>query len=127
MSRNFEIVSLAIGVPLLIFSLSIAADRIPRARATSPQSVTNLVTCLAWLPQPMGAYEITDGTSVYYRVTDPAGRLFASGLAAYTFDAHGRFLGWTPDMGNCPTPGLDLSPTAKKETLMLDELRKNVR
>jgi len=73
----------------------------------------------------MGAYRIADGESVYYRVRGPAGRTLPSGTAAYTFDSHGKFIGWTPDAGDAPTPGLHLSPNARHEQISLAELRKS--
>ncbi len=74
----------------------------------------------------MGAYKVTDGDEVYYRVTGPAGRYLASGPSAYTFDSHGKFISWTADVGDFLTPGLHILPDAKRETISLDELRKNV-
>ena len=126
MRRAIKVVGVAVGVPLLLLIGCIAADQIPHSRATPPKSVTDVPSCLAWLQKPMGAYRITDGQMIYYRVTGPAGRYLASGPSAYTFDSHGKFIGWTADVGDFPTPGLHISPDAKRETLSLDELRKSV-
>ncbi|MBA4150334.1 MAG: hypothetical protein H0X66_19665 [Verrucomicrobia bacterium] len=125
MQRVIKVICVAVGVPLLILVGCIAADRIPHSRATPPKIVTDISSCLAWLKKPMGAYRITDGDLVYYRVTGPAGRYVASGPSAYTFDSHGKFVGWTPDRGDLPTPGLHLSPDAKEEKISLDELRQS--
>jgi hypothetical protein len=126
MPRTIKVICVAVGVPLLLLIGCIAADRIPHSRAKPPKTVTDVSSCLGWLQKPMGAYRITDGDLVYYRVTGPAGRYLASGPSAYTFDSRGKFIGWTADVGDFPTPGLHLSPGAKRETISLDELRKSV-
>jgi hypothetical protein len=125
MQRIIKVICLAVGVPVLLLIGCIAADQIPHSRATPPKSVTDVSSCLAWLRKPMGAYKITDGDLVYYRVTGPAGRFVASGPSAYTFDSHGKYIGWTADMDDFPTPGLHLSPAAKLETISLDQLRQS--
>lgn len=126
MRRAIKLVCIAVGVPLLLLIGCIAVDQIPRSRAKPPQSVTDIPSCLVWLQKPMGAYRITDGQTVYYQVTGPAGRYLASGPSAYTFDSHGKFIGWTADVGDFPTPHLPISPDAKRERISLDELREGV-
>lgn len=126
MRRAIKLVCIAAGVPVLLLIGCIAADQIPHFRAKPPKSVTDVPSCLAWLQKPKKAYRITDGEVIYYRVTGPAGRYLASGPSAYTFDSHGRFIGWTADVADSPTPGLRISPGAKRETISLDELRKSV-
>lgn len=126
MRRFIKVVCIVLVVPLLLLLGCIAADQIAISRAKPPNTVTNVSSCLAWLRKPMGAYRITDGQTVYYRVTGPAGRYLASGPSAYTFDAHGRFIGWTPDVGDFPTPGLHISSNAEREKIPLEELRKSV-
>lgn len=101
-------------------------DQIAFRRARPPENVTDVPSCLAWLQEPMGVYRITDGDLIYYRLTGPAGRCIASGPSAYTFDAHGKFIGWTADVGDFPTPGLQLSENVKREKISLDELRKSI-
>jgi len=125
MRRATQIVCITIGVALLLLIGCIAADQIPHSRATPPKSVTDVPSCLAWLQKPKGAYRIIDGQRIYYRVTGPAGRYLASGPSAYTFDSHGKFIGWTADVGDFSTPGLHISPSAKEEAISLDELRKS--
>src|ERR1041384_4517460 len=126
MPRAIKVICVAVGVPLLLLMGCIAADQIPRSRATPPKSVTDVASCLAWLKQPMGAFRITDGDLVYYRLTGPAGRYLASGPSAYTFDSRGKFIGWTADVGDFPTPGLRISSGAKREKISVEELRKSV-
>jgi hypothetical protein len=124
--RFLKVICVAVGVVLLLLIGCIADNQISYSRAKPPKTVTDVSTCLAWLRNPMGAYRITDGDVIYYRVTGPAGRHVASGLSAYTFDSQGKFIGWTPDAGDFPTPGLRLSPGAKREEISLEELRKSV-
>ncbi len=125
MKRAFKILAWLFGVPLLLLIGSIVADRVLASRAKPPQTVTDVASCLGWLRKPMGAYKITDGEKIYYRVTAPAGRCLPSGPSAYTFDSRGKFVGWTPDMGDLPTPGLHISDGAKREKLSLEELRRS--
>lgn len=126
MKRVFKVLGWALGVPLLLLVSCIAADRIPYSQAKPPKTVTDVASCLAWLEHPMNAYKITDGDTVYYRVTGPAGRFLASGPSAYTFDARGKFVGWTADVGDLPTPGLHISTDAKRENISLENLRRSV-
>ena len=126
MKRAVKTVAWAVGVLLLLLIGSIGADRIPMAKAKPPKTVTDISSCLAWLNNPTAAYRITDGDVVYYRITGPAGRFLASGPSAYTFDSGGKFIGWTADVGDYPTPGLHLSESAKREKISLEELRRSV-
>jgi hypothetical protein len=125
MKRVTKAAAWTVGVLLVLLIGCIAADQIPRSRATPPKSVVDVASCLAWLQHPMGAYKITDGDTVYYRVTGPAGRLVASGPSGYTFDSHGRFIGWSADVGDFPTPGLHLSENAKRQKISLADLRRS--
>ena len=100
MKRVFRILAWGLGVPLLLLIGCIAADQIPLAQARPPKSVRDINSCLAWLKKPMGSYRVTTDETVYYQVTGPAGRYLASGPSAYTFDAQGRFIGWSADMGD---------------------------
>jgi len=97
-------------------------DRIPHARARPPQTVTNIPSCLTWLQKPRGVYRlITDG-AVYYQITGPSGSYWASGPSAYTFDVQGRFIDWSPDIGDRMIPPQVFSPGAKREKITLEEL-----
>ena len=99
-------------------------DQIPRALATPPRDMTNIVACLAWLKKPMGAQKLTDGPTTYFRILGPAGRFGSSGPAGYVFDDHGGFVGWTVDIGDSPTSNLHISSrSARWESITVDELR----
>ena len=123
MKLAVKLFATAAGTLLSLLAGCIAVDVLAYHHATPPKNVTDVGSCLAWLKKPMGAYKITDGNTVYYRVLGPAGRSLASGPAAYTFDAQGRLIGWTADVGDFPTPGLSVSPNARKEKITLVELR----
>ena len=126
MKRAIKTAAWTVGILLLLLIGCIVADRIPMSKARPPKTVTDIHSCLAWLSHPMGAYRITDGDVMYYRITGPAGRFLASGPSAYTFDSRGKFIGWTADVGDFPTPGLHLSESAKREKISIDELRRTV-
>jgi hypothetical protein len=124
--RAIKTAAWTVGIVLLLLISCICADQIPMAKARPPKTVTDINSFLAWLKHPMGAYRITDGSVLYYRITGPAGRFLASGPSAYTFDSHGKFIGWTADVGDFPTPGLHLSESAKREKISLEELTRSV-
>jgi hypothetical protein len=126
MRRIIQVACAAVGVPVFLLIGCFVADDIAFRSARPPESVTDISSCLTWLQDPMGVYRITDGDVIYYRLTGPAGRCIASGLSAYTFDSQGKFIGWTADVGDFPTPGLHLSQNAKREKISLDELRKSL-
>jgi hypothetical protein len=126
MKRALKIVLLIVGVPLLLLLAWIAADQIPYSRAKPPRTVTNVVSCLAWLKEPKSAFRITTDDAVYYQVTGPAGRYLASGPAGYSFDARGRFIGWSADIGDFKTPPQLFGGGAKREKISLHELRQSL-
>src|ERR1041384_6862360 len=95
MPRTIKVICVAVGVPVLLLIGCIAADQIPHSRAKPPKTVTDVSSCLAWLRKPMGAYRITDGDLVYYRVTGPAGRYLASGPSAFPFDLPRKLIRWS--------------------------------
>ena len=70
----------------------------------------------------MGAYRITVNGVAYDQVMGPAGRYLAFGPAGYTFDSHGRFIGWSSDIGDFKTPPELFTPGAKSEKIDLHEL-----
>ncbi len=125
MKRVLKILAWVVGVPILLFIGCIAADQIPLAQARPPKSVTDVSSCLVWLKKPMGSYRVTVNNTVYYQISGPAGRHLASGPSAYTFDAQGRFIGWSADMGDLKTPAEVYREGAKREKIPLDQLPKN--
>jgi len=126
MQRAVKVICVAVGVPILVLVGCIVADQIPHSRATPPKTVTDVSSCLAWLKKPMEVYRITSDGVVYYQVTGPAGRYLASGPAGYSFDSHGRFIGWSADIGDFKTPHQVFTPGAKREKISLDELRQSL-
>jgi hypothetical protein len=126
MKRVVIILACVIGVPLLLLIGCIGMEQIPMSRARPPKSVTDVSSCLAWLKKPMGSYRVTVGNAVYYQVTGPAGRFAASGPSAYTFDAQGRFIGWSSDMGDFKRPAEVFQEGAKRERIPLEQLPKKL-
>ena len=51
----------------------------------------------------MGKDTLLDSGVTYTVMPAPAGRYLASGPSAYVFDPQGKFVDWTPDMGDYPT------------------------
>ena len=123
MKRAIKLLCIAIAIPLLFLFGCVALDQIPHSRAKPPKTVADVASCLAWLKNPKGAYRVRVGDSIYYQITGPAGRYIASGLAAYSFDAQGKFLGWTQDMGDFYEPREVFLPNAKREKISIDELK----
>jgi hypothetical protein len=100
-------------------------DHRAHAKATPPSNVTDIKSCLAWLKLPGRIYQITDDKSVYYQINGPSsGYATGSSPSAYSFDANGKFTGWTPDADDGSVPGVHVSPTAKKEQISLTEVQK---
>lgn len=126
MHRTIKVICAVVAVPLFLLIGCVAADRIPRARATPPKSITDVSSCLAWLKEPMAIYRVSAGGEVYYEVTGPAGRYLASGPAGYTFDSRGQFMGWSLDIGDFKTPPQVFTPDAKWESITIDELRQRL-
>jgi hypothetical protein len=123
--RAIKILCIAVAIPLLFLFGCVALDQISHSRAKPPKTIADVESCLAWLKNPMGAYRVTIGEHIYYQITGPAGRFMASGPAAYSFDAQGKFIGWTQDMGDFYEPREVFSPDAKREKISLDELKHN--
>lgn len=126
MKRVLKILAWGLGAPLLLLIGCIAADQIPMAKARPPKGVTDINSCLAWLKKPMGSFRITVSNTVYYQITGPAGRYLASGPAAYTFDAQGRFIGWSADIGDFKRPAEVFQAGAKREKVPLGQLPKKL-
>lgn len=126
MKRVLKLIAIAVGVPLLLLIGCIAADQIPRSRATPPKSVKDVSSCLVWLKEPMGVYRITADGAVYYQITGPAGRYLPSGPAGYTFDSRGQFIGWSADIGDFKTPPQVFTGGAQREKITIEELRRSL-
>ena len=118
--RKAVAVVLCVGI-LLVFG-DVVANRLLYRRATPPSSVTDLSSCIAWLGKPMGVIRVTTEGQQYIMIQGPSGRLASSGTAAYTFDASGRFIGWTPDMGDVYSPSVVFSNGASRETISVADL-----
>jgi hypothetical protein len=125
MRTAIKVIGVVVGVPLLLLIGCFAVGQALRFRATPPQSVTDVVSCLEWLKQPAGAFRITSDGLVHYQVTGPSGRFFASGPAGYTFDSQGKFIGWSPDIGDFEIPPEVFTPNSEREVISLDELRQS--
>ena len=117
-------VAISLAVCFLLLLASLIPDFVyymPKARP--PQGMTNLQTFFEWKPKPMGAFRVvtTDGT--YYQLLGPAGRSLPSGPAAYTFDSHGHFIGWTADSGDIYTPRAVYLPDAVRKRISVDDVQ----
>ncbi len=126
MKRILKVIGFTLAFPLLVLIGCIAADQVPVSRATPPKSVTDVASCLHWLKAPKGAYRITTERGVYYQITGPAGRYIASGPAGYSFDSHGRFIGWSSDIGDFKRPPEVFAPDAQRVRITLDELMRSL-
>ena len=100
-----------IGYALLPFGLVAAlvigyvvAERIALSGARPPKDLKTFEEFQTWKRGKIireGTFQNSVGT---FRVLlAPAGGLLASGPSAYLFDDQGRFIDWTPDMGDVPT------------------------
>jgi hypothetical protein len=115
---------LTLGIPFVLLIGCVAEAIVISSRATPPKSVTDVESCLAWLRQPGRAWRITSGEDVYYQVWGPTGRSLPSGPSGYTFDSRGKFIDWSPDIGDIETPPEAFAPDAIREEISLEELRR---
>ena len=123
MKPNRKAVGVVFCLGILLVVAGVVADSILYRRATPPSSVTDVASCIAWLGQPMGVIRVTTSEQQqYYMLRGPSGRLVSSGAAAYTFDATGRVVGWTPDMGDVYSPPVVFAKGARREEISLEDL-----
>lgn len=98
----------------------ILLNQIAYQKALPPPEVKDVSAFLTWINKPLGSYRVFAKTNSYLVIRGPAGRMFASGTSAYTFDRQGCFIGWTPDMGDIKRPLVVFSDGAKWEKTDLD-------
>lgn len=95
MSQLKKLAVVLLVVPMGVGLLSFVPEPFLHARAKPPAHVTNIVSFLQWKPAPMGVRRLAVGTNTYWQALGPA---------AYSFDASGALIGWTPDMGDIYRP-----------------------
>lgn len=123
MSQLKKLTVVFLVVPMGVGLLSFVPEPFLHARAKPPAHVTNIVSFLQWKPAPMGVRRLAVGTNTYWQALGPAGRLVASGPSAYSFDASGTLIGWTPDMGDIYRPHELFGPDVKRETVSLADMK----
>jgi hypothetical protein len=126
MKRLTKILKVVGVVVLLLVIGYVAIERLAYSRANPPKSVTDISSCLAWLKKPMGVYRITSSEGVFYQITGPAGGVLASGPAGYAFDAEGKFIGWSADIGDIKQPPELFETGATREKITIEELNKRL-
>jgi len=123
--KVIKVCLIAGGVLLLLLVVSLLPDIFYFApKAKPPSSVVDFNSFFAWRADSKWAWRITVSNEIYYQLPGPAGRLFASGPAAYAFDSNGRYIGWTSDSGDFFQPAAVYAPGAKRERITIDEVRK---
>lgn len=113
---------LAIITLLAALLADMAYDAALFAKAQPPNEVTDFKSFLKWMRHPRGAQRISENNLVYYRITGPEGRSFASGPSAYLFNEKGELVGWTPDIGAVPIAGLRFFTNATVERVSLSSI-----
>lgn len=111
------IVFAAIAIALLVTAVIMGLawiDRMPLDVATPPEVMKTLRDFQDWKGEEIiGTTRYTDRSTgrVYQVLLAPSGRNLGSGPSAYLFDGDGKFIEWTPDMGDIFTSinGYDLS------------------
>ena len=98
-----------IGVALVLLAVFVyllwqykAPSRRAFAAAEPPAYVTNLAAFLTWRPEPDGAFRAQHKGSNFVILLGPSGYSprQVSGPAGYLFDSTGRFITWSPDLGD---------------------------
>ena len=123
MKRVIKSALLVCAALLLALAGCIAFSQISYSRARPPKSVTDVSSCLAWLKEPDSAYRIKVDGLVFYQITGPYLGDLPSGRSACTFDAQGKFIGWTPDEGDIHVPEQVFQTNRETEKISLDELK----
>ena len=89
----------------LVFGL-LALDYLPRLwnKVTPPADLQTIDEFRNWLDKENGREGIYQDSDKFYTVLiGEPGAFLASGPSAYVFDSTGRFVDWTPDMGDIYT------------------------
>ena len=76
------------------------------AQAEPPKGIRSIEDFLEWKGSEIlgkGIYTDQSKRSDYQVYLAPSGRVLASGPSAYLFDEDGKFIEWTPDMGDSGT------------------------
>jgi hypothetical protein len=93
-----------VAVPILILGGGFLLVEIPLSVARPPADMKTLDDFEDWKGGAILGKGTFESAGVTYTVMlAPAGRHLASGPSAYLFDQQGRFVDWTPDMGDCYT------------------------
>ena len=99
--RTLIRIGLIVAVPFSLLGGCLALDVIPQSAARPPKSLKTLEDFQAWKGGAVMGKGTYENSGVTYTVMlAPAGRYLASGPSAYLFDAKGRFVDWTSDMGD---------------------------
>jgi hypothetical protein len=115
-SSVFSWVILSLFVIPLAGCLSL--DLIARQSARPPSHLKTISEFREWKGKSIRGERIYENSGTNYTVMlAPAGRMLASGPAAYLFDQSGVFIDWTADMGDLRTKkyGMKLSGGAVKK------------
>jgi len=97
-------VGVIIAVPILLLGGRVLLDQIPMSAARPPGNIQTLEDFQNWKrAEIVGTGTFSTVSVTYTVVLAPAGRYLASGRSAYLFDEQGRFVDWTPDMGDIYT------------------------
>jgi len=100
------LVRILLGILVLFFLLycSVLLDKIPLSAARPPEALKNIEDFRNWKGDKITGSGNFRSEGVSYTVfLAPAGRYLASGPSAYLFDYQGKFVDWTPDMGDIYT------------------------
>jgi hypothetical protein len=123
MSRATKFLIIAAGILLLGLTTVLFFLQIGPCQAKPPASVTDLHSFFAWMPKPVNARRVTLDNTLYYTVTGEWVGFLPSGSTAYSFDAQGKFIGWTPDEGDLHVPDQVYAPGVQWEYIPVDELK----
>jgi hypothetical protein len=99
--RKWTRIGLILAAPLVLLVSCQCVDQILMSAARPPPNVKTLQDFQAWKRDAITGMRTFERAGVNYTVMlAPAGRFLPSGPAGYLFDDHGRFVDWTPDLGD---------------------------
>jgi hypothetical protein len=94
--------------------------------ASPPRAVRTLSDFLAWHPGPGEVFRVTVRGSTYYLLGGDEVYPLNSGPSAYTFDANGNYVDWTPDSGDVLHPAITLTGRAPHERTTIEDIEKEI-
>lgn len=107
---------LALSLTLRGINYAIFHDEYP------PRSLKTIAEFWQWKPAYTNITRITVRGATYHKISGTTARMLPSGIAIYSFDAGGNYVGWTPDVGDFHIPKIVFDESALTHKVTREEL-----